>query len=114
MEDKIQIDVLTLDSVQCAACGYMMESISALPKDVQAMIDYREWSIKKKEGIAKFTELKGKVLPTICIAGEPVFQSIIPQYEELIDELARRAPSADMRQRLLALRDAGFDFDQPL
>ena len=24
MADKVQIDVLTLDSVQCAACGYMM------------------------------------------------------------------------------------------
>ena len=65
---------------------------AALPKEVREMIDYREWSIKKKEGIAKFTELKGKVLPTICIAGEPVFQSIIPQYEELIDELKTRAP----------------------
>ena len=29
-EEKIHIDVLTLDSVQCAACGYMMESIAAL------------------------------------------------------------------------------------
>jgi len=46
MADKIQIDVLTLDSVQCAACGYMMESIAALPKDVQEMIEYSEWSIK--------------------------------------------------------------------
>ncbi len=41
MADFIHIDVLTLDSVQCAACGYMMESIAALPDDVQAMIQYR-------------------------------------------------------------------------
>ena len=46
MADKITIDVLTLDSVQCAACGYMMESIAALPSDVQDMIEYKEWSIK--------------------------------------------------------------------
>ena len=45
-EEKIHIDVLTLDSVQCAACGYMMESIAALPGDVQEMIEYKEWSIK--------------------------------------------------------------------
>ena len=88
MNDKIRIDVLTLDSVQCAACGYMMESIAALPKDVQEMIDYTEWSIKTKEGIAMFTRLKGKVLPTICIEEDLVFQSMIPQYEELIDALA--------------------------
>ena len=111
MHEKIRIDVLTLDSVQCAACGYMMESIAALPEDVQKIIVYKEWSIKTKEGIAMFTKLKGKVLPTICIEGDLVFQSVIPQYEELIDELAGRAGSDEIKERLLSLRDAGFDFD---
>ena len=111
MHEKIRIDVLTLDSVQCAACGYMMESIAALPEDVQKIIVYKEWSIKTKEGIAMFTKLKGKVLPTICIEGDLVFQSVIPQYEELIDELADRAGSDEIKERLLSLRDEGFDFD---
>jgi len=111
MDEKIRIDVLTLDSVQCAACGYMMESIAALPDDVQEMIDYTEWSIKTKEGIAVFTRLKGKVLPTICIEEDLVFQSMIPQYEELIDALAERAGSDELRDRLLSVRDKGFDFD---
>jgi len=110
-EQKIKIDVLTLDSVQCAACGYMMESIAAMPEDVQAMIDYKEWSIKNKAGIGKFLELNGRVLPTICIEGDLVFESIIPQYEELIDELATRAPSPEMAERIKSLRDVGFDFD---
>ncbi len=35
MSGKLQIDVLTLDSVQCAACGYMMESIAALPREIR-------------------------------------------------------------------------------
>lgn len=112
MADVINIDVLTLDSVQCAACGYMMESIAALPTDVQEMIQYKEWSIKNKDGIGKFMELKGKVLPTICIEGDLVFESIIPQYEELIDEMAKRAPSDDMRGRIQSLRDKGFEFDK--
>ena len=111
MTEKITIDVLTLDSVQCAACGYMMESIAALPDEVQQMIDYREWSIKTREGVAKFTELKGKVLPSICIEGDLVFESIIPQYEELIDEMAKRAP-APMAASLMAIRDKGFDFSK--
>ena len=111
MGEKIRIDVLTLDSVQCAACGYMMESIAALPVDMQEVIEYKEWSIKTKEGIGTFTRLKGKVLPTICIEDDLVFQSIIPQYEELIDALAERAGSAELRERILALRDEGFDFD---
>ncbi len=112
MADKINIDVLTLDSVQCAACGYMMESIAALPQDVQDMIVYKEWSIKNKDGIGKFIELKGKVLPTICIEGDPVFESIIPQYEELIDEMSSRAPNDKMRERIQSLRDHGFEFDK--
>jgi len=112
MNDRIKIDVLTLDSVQCAACGYMMESIAALPDDVQAVTQYKEWSIKTKEGIGMFTRLKGKVLPTICIEEDLVFQSMIPQYEELIDALAERAGSEEMRTRILSLRDEGFDFDK--
>ena len=111
-EEKIHIDVLTLDSIQCAACGYMMESIAALPSDVQKMIEYSEWSIKQKAGIGKFLELKGKVLPTICIEGDLVFQSIIPQYEELIDEMAKRAPTPAMAERIKALREKGFEFDK--
>ena len=110
--EVIHIDVLTLDSVQCAACGYMMESIAALPKDVQDMIVYKEWSIKNKDGVGKFMALKGKVLPTICIEKDLVFQSIIPQYEELIDEMAKRAPTDAMRDRIISLRDVGFEFDK--
>ena len=112
MEAKIKIDVLTLDAVQCAACTYMMESIAALPDDVQELIEYQEWSIKNKASLQKFMELKGRVLPTICIENEPVFESIIPQYEELIDALAERAPSASIQTRLVALRDGEFDFDK--
>ncbi|CAB1061256.1 hypothetical protein D1BOALGB6SA_6029 [Olavius sp. associated proteobacterium Delta 1] len=112
MGDKITIDVLTLDSIQCAACGYMMESIAALPSDVQDMIVYKEWSIKNKDGIGKFLELQGKVLPTICIERDLVFESIIPQYEELIDEMAKRAPNDEMRDRIQALREKGFEFDK--
>ena len=112
MADKITIDVLTLDSVQCAACGYMMESIAALPSDVQEMIEYKEWSIKNKDGIGKFLELQGKVLPTICIERDLVFESIIPQYEELIDEMAKRAPNDEMRDRIKGLREKGFEFDK--
>jgi len=111
-DEKIRIDVLTLDSVQCAACGYMMESIAALPDDVQAMIEYTEWSIKNKDGVGKFLELKGKVLPTICIERDLVFESIIPQYEELIDEMAKRAHGDAQRDRIMSLREVGFAFDK--
>jgi hypothetical protein len=108
--DKIVIDVLTLDSVQCAACGYMTEAVAALPKEIQDVVVYKEWSIKNKEGIGKFLEMKGRVLPTIAIQGDLLFESIIPQYEELIDAMAERAPNPELAERIKALRDKGFDF----
>jgi len=112
MEAKIRIDVLTLDSVQCAACGYMMESIAAMPKEIQDLIEYKEWSIKTKEGVAQFVKMKGKVLPTICIEGDLVFPSIIPQYEELIEEMAKRAPSAEIKEKIQSAKSIGFQFDK--
>jgi hypothetical protein len=110
-EDKITVDVLTLDSVQCAACGYMMESMAAMPQEVQDIIEYKEWSVKTKTGVGKFMELKGKVLPTICIEGDVVFPSIIPQYEELIDEMMARAKTPELKEKLQNARDKGFEFD---
>ena len=111
-EDKITVDVLTLDSVQCAACGYMMESMAAMPEEVQKLIEYKEWSIKTKTGVGKFMELKGKVLPSIAIEGEIVFPSIIPQYEELIDEMVKRTENPELIEKLKAARDVGFQFDK--
>ncbi|MDH3391256.1 MAG: hypothetical protein OEL85_05620, partial [Desulfobulbaceae bacterium] len=46
----------------------------------------------------------------ICIQGDLVFESLIPQYEELIDEMAKRAPDEAVKNRLLSLRDEGFNF----
>jgi hypothetical protein len=111
VEGKIVIDVLTLDSVQCAACGYMTEAVAALPREIQDEIVYKEWSIKNKEGIGKFLEMKGRVLPTIAIQGDLLFESIIPQYEELIDAMADRAPDPALAEKIRSLRDKGFDFD---
>jgi hypothetical protein len=51
-------------------------------------------------------------LPTICIERDLVFESIIPQYEELIDEMAKRAPNEAMKQRIISLREVGFEFDK--
>ncbi len=112
MGSKINIDVLTLDSIQCAACGYMMESIAALPKDIQEMIEYTEWSVKSKEGKGKVLELKGRMIPTIYIQGDLVFQCKIPQYEQFIDAMAARAPQPEMAKRIKSLRDEGFDFSK--
>jgi hypothetical protein len=115
MANKIIIDVLTRDSVRCEELGYMMESIAALPaanpKTIQDVIEYKEWSINNKEGIGKFIDMKGKVLPKIAIQGDLLFESIIPQYEDLIEAMDDRASNAELATKIRVLRDKGFDFD---
>ena len=112
MVSKIKIDVQTRDSIQCAVGCYMMEAIAALPNDIQEVIEYTEWSVKSKEGKRKFLELKARMIPTIYIQGDLVFQCKIPQYEELIDAMAARAPQPEMAKRIKSLRDEGFDFSK--
>lgn len=94
MSDKLVVDILTLDAVQCAACQYMLEAVSALPENVRAHIQFTEWNIKGPDGINKFLAYNARVLPTIVINGDIVFESIIPTYDEILDALAARAPEA--------------------
>ncbi|MBS3937669.1 MAG: hypothetical protein KGZ50_03735 [Peptococcaceae bacterium] len=105
MSEKMVVDILTLDSVQCAACQYMLEAVSALPENVRQHIEFKEWNIKGAEGINKFLGYKARVLPTIVINGDIVFESIIPMYEELLDALAARAPEV-LKTEIAKVRDA--------
>ncbi|MCG8400102.1 MAG: thioredoxin family protein [Firmicutes bacterium] len=91
MGEKVIVDIVTLDAIQCAACTYMKESVTALPESIQKHIVATEWTIKNKEGIAKFMEHGVKVLPSIVINGDVVFESIVPTLEELLEALSARA-----------------------
>ncbi|MBI5252710.1 MAG: hypothetical protein HY912_24710 [Desulfomonile tiedjei] len=62
----------------------MIAAVKALPHEILDKIDYREWSLRTLEGAARFRELKAKSLPCVAIEGKLVFESNIPQEEELI------------------------------
>ncbi len=102
---KMVVDILTLDAVQCAACQYMLESISALPDNIKNLIEFKEWNIKTPDGINKFVESGGRVLPTIVISGDIVFESIIPTFEELLDALEERATDDDLKAEIVKARN---------
>lgn len=104
MSEKLVIDVVTLDAVQCAACTYMLETISALPDYVKEHIEFKEWSIKNAEGIAYFTEHGVKVLPTVVIKGDLVFESLYPSFDELIDALEKYAETEELKGALAKAR----------
>lgn len=107
MSDKVIVDIVTLDAVQCAACTYMKESVTALPESIQKHIVATEWTIKNQEGIAKFMEHGVKVLPSIVINGDVVFESIVPTLEELLDALEARAPE-ELKMEIQKLRESGM------
>jgi hypothetical protein len=68
----------------------MAESVKALPTELNDMMDVKEWDMRTREGIARFKELRAKMLPSIAMDGELVYESIIPGQEELMAEIKRR------------------------
>jgi hypothetical protein len=68
----------------------MAESVKALPEDIQAIIDIREWDMRTREGVNRFRELRAKSLPSVALDGELIYESLIPPQEELIAEIERR------------------------
>ncbi|GAB4257524.1 MAG: hypothetical protein Kow00129_17510 [Thermoleophilia bacterium] len=71
-----------------------------LPPEVREFVDYKEWSIKSEEGVRIFTERGGKVIPTLCVDGDKVFESIIPTLEDLYGALLPRARNEQQRRSL--------------
>lgn len=104
MSEKLVIDIVTLDAVQCAACTYMMETISTLPEEIKQHLEFREWSIKNEEGINKFMEHGVKVLPTVVIKGDLVFESLYPTFEEMLDALEARAETDELKAAITKAR----------
>ena len=68
----------------------MAESVRALPTEMEEFMEVREWDMRTREGIARFKELRAKMLPSIAMDGELVYESLIPGQEELIEEIKRR------------------------
>jgi hypothetical protein len=61
----------------------MVESVKVLPKEIQDLIEINIWNVKQLEGIRKKKELRARAVPSIAVNGRVLFQSIIPQPDEL-------------------------------
>jgi hypothetical protein len=68
----------------------MVESVKVLPKEIQDGIEVHIWDVKKLEGIKKKKELRARAVPSIALNGEVVFQSGIPEHDELIAAIRER------------------------
>jgi uroporphyrinogen decarboxylase len=82
---KPLIEVFTLDSSTCPACGYMKSAAERAVKELEGRAEMVEYKITTPENIARMQKLGVKNLPSILINGEVRFSSIIPSNRELID-----------------------------
>ena len=80
---KPLIEVFTLDSAQCAACGYMMGAANAAKETFGDAIDMVEYKFIYKENVARCVKMGVPNLPSMYINGELKYRSIIPAKEEL-------------------------------
>lgn len=79
------VEVFTLDSSSCAACGYMLEMVVAAKKELRDAFDYVEYKFTKLENIKRCIEMKVKHLPSLYMDGKLIYSSLIPDKKELID-----------------------------
>ncbi len=87
--EKPLIEVFTIDSATCAACGYMTLAAMQMKEIFGDRIDVIEQKITNQENVAKLEIIGLKNLPTMLINGEAKFISIIPTRVKLKNEIEK-------------------------
>ena len=85
--EKPLVEVYTVDSATCAACGYMTMAAMEMKELFGDKIEVVEHKITEIENVIRVGNLGLKSLPTLVINGEPKFISIIPKRSELKEEI---------------------------
>lgn len=83
----VTIEVITIDSQTCAACGYMVATANDAAKKFGDQVQVVERSIMSKETLAYITKVGLANLPTIMIEGDIKHISLIPPVDKLAEEL---------------------------
>jgi len=78
------LEVFTLDSATCPACGYMKLAAERAVEELGDGVRMVEYKITTPENIARMQKMGIKNLPSMLINGELKFSSIIPSNSELI------------------------------
>ena len=80
---KPLVEVFTLDSATCAACGYMMGAANRAKADFGDRIDLVEYKFTEKDNIARCKKMGVPNLPSMYINGVLKFRSLVPSRKEL-------------------------------
>lgn len=89
--DHVLVEVVTIDSKTCAACGYMVSAAQAAAANSGSSVKVMERSIMLKETLAFMGKIGLKNLPSILIDGEIRHISLIPPVERLREEIQEKA-----------------------
>jgi len=81
------VEVFTLDSLNCAACAYMVEAALTAKEHFGDAIDIVEYKAVHRESMIRAKKMDLKKLPAILMNGRLKYSSLIPDQEELIAEL---------------------------
>lgn len=84
---KPLIEVFTLDSDTCAACGYMLGAAQRAVEELAGEAELTEYKFTTPENIARVMKMGVKNLPSIYINGKLKYSSVIPSNNELMDEI---------------------------
>lgn len=84
---KPLVEVFTLDSDTCAACGYMLVAANRAVNSLEGQADLVEYKFTRPENVARVMKMGVKNLPSLYINGELKFSSIIPSNRELLEEI---------------------------
>ncbi len=83
------VEVFTLDSDTCAACGYMLGAAQRAVAEAGTGVQLVEYKFTRPENVARMVKLGVKNLPALYINGELKYSSLIPSNRELLEEIAK-------------------------
>jgi uroporphyrinogen decarboxylase len=86
---KPLVEVFTLDSSTCPACGYMLLAAKRAVNELNGQVELVEYKITQAENIARMQKLGVRNLPSILVNGQLKFSSIIPGNRELMEEIRK-------------------------
>jgi len=90
MGKHVLIELFTLDSAGCAPCTYMKEMVENAKDSIDAEVEIIEHKVKDKAAVKLMKERGVTAIPTVCIGGDIVFESLMPAEEELLAEINKR------------------------
>lgn len=84
---KPLVEVFTLDSASCPACGYMLRAAERVAAEMAGQIELVEYKFTRRENVARMKKMGVQHLPAIYINGQLKYSSIIPSNEDFLAEV---------------------------